>query len=237
MSDQELLTDSQATIQEVEQITPSPIQPPGIEPQQTSILILDHQDIPSSFEPRKSKPRKPRGQTVDWSAEMTTVLVRELVQAIRSGKRSDNGFKMEVWNSVSEAVCAIAGKEIPLTGEKCQAKLENLKRKWKVWIRLKEMSGFGYDTLTGAVTAPDDVWETEIQEQPAIREFRDRPIGNIAELGEIFEGVQATGRHAIYPRFGQTESITIDSPSPTTLSHGIDSDDASSASSPSQTKR
>ena len=117
MSDQELLTDSQATIQEVEQITPSPIQPPGIEPQQTLILILDHQDIPSSFEPRKSKPRKPCGRTVDWSAEMTTVLVRELLQAIRSGKRSDNGFKMEVWNSVSEAVCAIAGKEIPLTGE------------------------------------------------------------------------------------------------------------------------
>ena len=63
---------------------------------------------------------------------MTTVLVRGLVQAIRSGKRSDNSFKMEVWNSVSEAIRHIAGHEVPLTGEKCQAKLEGLKKKWKV---------------------------------------------------------------------------------------------------------
>jgi len=92
---------------------------------------------------------------------MRTVLVRELGlgQAIRSGKRSDNGFKIEVWNSVSEAVRCIAGSEVPLTREKCQAKLEGLKKKWKVWIRLKEMSGFGLDPLSGGITAPDEVWE------------------------------------------------------------------------------
>jgi len=166
---------------------------------------------------------------------MTTVLVRELVQAIRSGKRSDNGFKMEVWNSVSEAVRCIAGREVPLTGEKCQAKLEGLKKKWKVWIRLKEMSGFGLDPLSGGITAPDEVWEMEIQRQPGIREFRDRPLGNVAELAEIFEGIQATGHHAIYPFYGRAQPFNTDSQSPNRIT--IDSDDATSASSPSYSRR
>jgi len=60
--------------------------------QNNPTIIPDSNTIPSSFIPRKPKSRKPRGRVVDWSAEMTTVLVRELVQAIRTGKRSDNGF-------------------------------------------------------------------------------------------------------------------------------------------------
>ena len=35
--------------------------------------------IPSSFANNKFKSHKPRGKTVDWSAEMTTILLRELV--------------------------------------------------------------------------------------------------------------------------------------------------------------
>ena len=85
------------------------------------------------------------------------------------------------------------------------------------------MSGFGFDPLTETITAPDEVWEMEIQRQPTIREFRDRPLGNLAELDELFEGVQATGRHAIYPGSNSAQSNTIFTLSPSTLS--IDSDD------------
>jgi len=63
---------------------------------------------------------------------MTPVLVPQLAQATRTPKRSDNGLKMEVWNSVSNAVLPFAGREVPLTGEKCQSKHEGLKRKWKI---------------------------------------------------------------------------------------------------------
>jgi hypothetical protein len=38
-----------------------------------------------------------------------------------------------------------------------------------------------------------------LQKDPEIKEFREKPLSNAAELGEIFEGVQATGDHAIYP--------------------------------------
>lgn len=58
---------------------------------------------------------------------MTGVMLQELVRQIRSGKRSDNGFKAEVWKEVSDVVVQLGGepKEL-LTGEKCQSKLENV---------------------------------------------------------------------------------------------------------------
>ena len=173
--------------------------PPALD---DSITILDDIIVPSSFTQQKLKSRKQRAHPIDWSPEMTTVLLRELVQAIRNGKRSDNGFKMEVWNSIAEAVRITSGHGSLLTGEKCQGKLEGLKKKWKIWIRLKAMSGFGFDPISGAVTAPDEVWDTEISKQSAIREFRDRSMANIIELEEILDSFQATGGRAIYPVSG-----------------------------------
>ena len=132
-------------------------QSPMIHSEKNTITIPDYLEIPSSFAPRKIKAQKPRSRAVDWLAKMITVLVHELVQAIMSGKKSDNGFKIEVWNSVSEAVRYITGYDVPLTGAKCQAKLEGLKKKWKIWIRLKEMSRFGINPLSGSITAPEKV--------------------------------------------------------------------------------
>ncbi|KAG0133608.1 hypothetical protein HOY82DRAFT_604252 [Tuber indicum] len=198
-------------------LTPPPTLPSTTTGSQNNpTLIDDENNIPSSFPSRKVKARKLLARAVDWSAEMTTVLVRELVASIRTGKRSDNGFKMEVWNAVSDAVRLVAAGDALLTGDKCQAKLEVLKRKWKLWTRLKNMSGFGFNPLTGTITAPDKVWEMEIQQQPGIREFRDTPLANLDELGEIFEGVLATGHHAIYPQLSSSYSNNINSSSANT---------------------
>ena len=100
--------------------------PPALD---DSITILDDIIVPSSFTQQILKPRKQCACSIDWSPEMTTVLLRELVQVIRNGKRSDNGFKMEVWNSIAKAVRFSSGHGALLTGEKCQGKLEGLKKK------------------------------------------------------------------------------------------------------------
>jgi len=41
--------------------------------------------------------KKMWGKPVIWTPEMTQVMVREVVQQIHAGKRSDNAFKSEVW--------------------------------------------------------------------------------------------------------------------------------------------
>ena len=205
--------------------------------QENPTVIVDNTIIPSSYTNKlsRTRTRKPRGRSVEWTPEMTTVLLRELVQAIRAGKRSDNGFKIEVWNTIAQRVQTVSTGEIILTGEKCQTKLETLRRKWKIWNRLKGLSGFGCDPVTGVVTAPDEVWEMEIKKQAGIREFRDRPMANATELTEIFEGTQATGQHAIYPKFGVPLSQSTHSlPSHETI---IDSDSDNGISSATVSKR
>ena len=91
-----------------------------------------------------------------------------MVITIRAGKRSDNGFKIEVWNAISQTVQTVSASKITLTGEKCQTRLETLKRKWRIWRGLKNLSDFGCDLVTGIVTARDQVCEMEIQKQPGI---------------------------------------------------------------------
>jgi hypothetical protein len=93
---------------------------------------------------------------------MTTVLVREVLKAVHAGKRSDNGFKMEVWNEICSAVHRVAPEE-PLSGDKCQGRLETLRKKWNVWCRLRGLSGLGWDAARGVYTAPDWYWEQEIK--------------------------------------------------------------------------
>ena len=50
---------------------------------------------------------------------MTEVLIGEVLNQIRVGKRSDNGFKTEVWKEVSRVVKARGLGPEELSGEKC----------------------------------------------------------------------------------------------------------------------
>jgi len=88
--------------------------------------------VPCSFANNKLKSRKHRGKAVDWSAEMTTILLRELVNAVTASKTSDNGFKIEVWNDIPQIVLAVTERDKQFTCAKCQRKNETLTRKWKI---------------------------------------------------------------------------------------------------------
>ena len=73
-----------------------------------------------------------------------------------------------------------------------------MRRKWNIWIRLKDLSGFGWDEERGIVTAPEEVWDMGImvsfclmlvlcyQKDPDITESRDKPAAGAVELEKIF---------------------------------------------------
>lgn len=62
----------------------------------TPTMLPHSNNLSPSFSPRIPKDQKRHGRVVDSFAEITTVLVSEFVQAIRTGKRSDNEFKMNI---------------------------------------------------------------------------------------------------------------------------------------------
>jgi hypothetical protein len=110
--------------------------PPPPVAQRTSSPSLE-QKVPSQEEKAREE-KAPEGEAkttgrkpqVKWTAEMTTVMLRSLVKQIRLGKRSDNGFKAEVWATVANDVLAFDSSQSFLDGPRCQSKLDALKKKY-----------------------------------------------------------------------------------------------------------
>jgi hypothetical protein len=136
---------------------------PPVAQQKSSPSLV--QKVPSQEDKAPESEAKTTGRRpqIKWTAEMTTVMLRSLVKQIRLGKRSDNGFKAEVWATVANDVLAFDASQPFLDGPRCQSKLDALKKKYDAWNRIKGRSGFGWDNERGVPTAPEDVWETAIQ--------------------------------------------------------------------------
>ena len=136
------------------------------------ITIVNDISVPSSSTQQILKLLKQPTCPINWSPEMIIVVLCEQVQVIQNSKRLDNRFKIDVWDSSMVAVHINSSNGALLTGKKYQEKLERLKKKQKIQIRLKAVSGFGFDPILSAVTVPDEIWDTESSKQPAIQEFR-----------------------------------------------------------------
>ncbi|PUU72312.1 hypothetical protein B9Z19DRAFT_1138047 [Tuber borchii] len=69
----------------------------------------------------------------------------------------------------------------------------------------------------------------EILKQPGIQEFHNRLMANASEMREVFEGTQASGSYAIYPKFRVPLSHSIESLTSYDSIVDIDSDAESSS--------
>ena len=156
-----MFVSSSAADADFENIVPGPRPSKEIESATAGAPLLPSATATSSFE-RKPTVKRTRASPIQWTAEMTNVLLHEIIKEIKAGKRSDNGFKMNVWDEVSAAVKRVAPKE-PITGKRCQGRQETLRNKWNKWTRLRGLSGMGWDETKGMITAPDEVWEMEIE--------------------------------------------------------------------------
>lgn len=70
------------------------------------------------------------------------------------------------------------------------------KKKYKIFTRLRDQSGFGWDELTKCVTAPFEVWEAYIREHSGAAQFRNATLPNFEDLDTLFSGRVATGQFA-----------------------------------------
>lgn len=86
---------------------------------------------------------------LSWTIVMERALLQTLVDQVRSGKRAESGFKKEAWVASLEQVQLVAQHPDLMTLKKSKDKVDNLKAKGNIWVKLRyEVSGWGWDETT-----------------------------------------------------------------------------------------
>lgn len=124
-------------------------------------LLITHES-PLELSTQPSTPSQPSTEDqvdrIEWTPQMMQVLFTELLEQANDGKRADNGFKKEAWESVLREVQRVYIGPYPISLRKIKAKEQTYKAYYKDWKYLCDQSGFGWDEETRMITAPDQAW-------------------------------------------------------------------------------
>ena len=71
-----------------------------------------------------------------WATLMKCKLVSIMVDQVRSGKQAENAFKKEVWVLFVDQVKLATKFPNLVIMKKTKDKLDNLKGKWNMWLKL-----------------------------------------------------------------------------------------------------
>jgi hypothetical protein len=128
---------------------------------------------------------------------MTEALVQVVHQAHIEGQGGDNGFKRETWiKAVLKAIALHKGRA-SITWDKAKNKWGDLKTKWKHWVKLSGLSGFGFNPDTELFEAYDYTWENLNKSDPGIIWHKTHVMPHRGEIGDILHTQQATGQGAL----------------------------------------
>lgn len=116
------------------------------------------------------------------------------------GYRADSGAKPAVIQAVIEAIAAIG---TPHRTSQVETKIGTFKKDLKNWLKLtNEISGFGKDPETGAITASEEQWDILLAipaNKKAYGRFRTKPLANEELLSTLFLDSLTTGANARTP--------------------------------------
>jgi hypothetical protein len=130
-------------------------------------------------------PQHEKAAALKWTAEMIKALVECIYGVWKDGRSADNGFKKEAWVEASNAVQRVYQGLLTIEWEKCKNKWTDLKEKWKHWLILSDMSGFGWDNEKERYEVDDYVWESLNKSHPRILWHKT----HVMPYREIFEEV------------------------------------------------
>ena len=93
-----------------------------------------------------------------WSLEMEQVLLDSMVISVRGGLRAETGFKKAAWLEALKNIVTKFPSQSTLTTKQLTTKLQWYKTKWKEWLILDNLSGWGWNPETELHTADDKTW-------------------------------------------------------------------------------
>lgn len=182
---------------------------------------LPSSDRSTPIEELDDRPPNPKERRINWSPDMVEQLVGVVHAKFVLGQGGDNGFKRETWTEAARKVQgAVRGPSDNITWDRCKNKWGDLKGKWKHWVKLSEMSGFGFNPDTELYEAYDYVWDNLNRSEPNIIWHKTHIMPHRAEIGEILHQQQATGKGALSgadptpvdPRLSELDNSLRESP-------------------------
>jgi hypothetical protein len=151
---------------------------------------------------------------------MVETLVEYVYGAFKKGRLSDNGMKKELWIAAAIEVNKMCqGKEVfwDKVKNKCGS---DIKEKWKHWVLLSEMSGFGWNEEIEKYEAYEYVWDNLNKAHPRITWHKTHVMYCREMLSETLHESQATGKGALSgcgPREGPLKGCVVIDPRLTDL--------------------
>jgi hypothetical protein len=129
---------------------------------------------------RKATNEPSKSTIAVWTDKDDKVLVETLLKECEEGRQSDSGFKPASWTACAEALkgseitsggitktstschdhwSKVRASRLLLVGYEVLIVQTQLKKDFGIVKKLREQSGFGWDSTTSKVMAPDDVWQ------------------------------------------------------------------------------
>jgi hypothetical protein len=190
-------------VPELDELAPS--SPPDSTQNHESTPLPDDNSNPSEAEEATQK----RALGIRWSAEMEEALVEYLYKVWLDGRASDNGFKKEIFMETAMAVNRVAGGILEVNWDKCKNKWGYYKEKWKHWMILSQMSGFGWSEEREKYKAYEYVWNNLNKAYPRIIWHKTHVLEHRDILSKVLHESQATGKGAVSGTSSDT-AILID---------------------------
>jgi hypothetical protein len=158
-----------------------------------------HQPIMSSYEDVEivTVAKVNKAEKADWSNDNKYALIIAVLDLIqtRGGCDDSNGFKKKEWLEIMKSFNRSAG--VNYNKQQLQSQLSILKSAYSTFKKVKENSGFGWNSTLQIPTAPDDVWDNYISSHPDAAKYRKETLPCFEELDQIFSGKCATGNYAM----------------------------------------
>jgi hypothetical protein len=139
-----------------------------------------------------------KAERISWSDEMAEQLV-EVVHAKweEAPGACDNGMKRETWHEGADRANRVRRSGAVVTWDKAKNKWGDLKIKYRHFVKLSQMSGFGFDPITELYEAHDYVWENLNKSEPNIIWHKTHVMPFRDLIGEILQDETANGGGAL----------------------------------------
>lgn len=99
---------------------------------------------------------------IKWTRAMELVPLDLMVDSVRKGLRAESGFKKTAWIEALRMTMTEFSLLSELTIKQLTTKFQGYKTKWKEWLIIDNVLGWGWDPVKVLYTADNATWDAHL---------------------------------------------------------------------------